>query len=763
MWLLSTDRAELHYFARNFDADGGYAILSHTWDGNEQSLQQVRAIQERCRANETNPRDDPELSPKIRECCRLAERHGYHWVWIDSCCIDKTSSSELSEAINSMYKWYKSSEVCYAYLQDVPSDCVPDAPGSAFRKSRWHTRGWTLQELIAPDTVIFLSVDWRELGTRAELAVLLQKILGLPFKLMLGVTRPAQYSACIRMSWAAGRETTRVEDEAYCMMGLFGVSMPTNYGEGKRAFVRLQYEIMQHKECDMSLFAFGEVIERDEISRDGITFGKNPHVDLDNPWRYLLADSPRQFSNVFVYLPGLGSNAVQRYPPPLVSLSCHVLFRTSTKCLSRQDSTTISPFEPVELPHATVTSYGIQFRLPVATVDNITLAVILCQSGRRNFGLLLTRDVRAKDPQRPRYFVGHGYTRSSTGSATYLARMCDLGEDLYHLVFNGRGVRASWRTIYLVPTASDINSETATSPKLLINCSPLSRFQLPRWLVDRFIGLQFEVDERAHGDTLQVVSFIHRSKGRIFMCLGTCTEHHGPDKPPLWANVFVTTLVNPDTFVHDCSEDHLGSESWAMRSRLFGDDDRTVRLSFTQCRRRLPEVFLVIHLELSGNIFADSVLKGAGISFPPLEDPKRDSESPCPIPDTLFTSYRPHLHARLSQVDILTSNSGSLASTTTPDVNTPIASLWQLIDDLEKDLRPHPTPKPSITPSQSCTPAAPPLQSSPSGWAWKTALHTSVARALRLLPGKREIHTTPARPAASQEQPNSYRSTSPSM
>ena len=156
MWLLSTDRAELHYFARNLDVIGGYAILSHTWDGDEQTLQEVRAIGERCRASGTKPRDDPELSSKIRECCIVAEKHGHRWVWIDSCCIDKTSSSELSEAINSMYQWYKAAEMCYAYLADVPTKCTL----STFLKSRWHTRGWTLQELIAPDSVTFLSVDW---------------------------------------------------------------------------------------------------------------------------------------------------------------------------------------------------------------------------------------------------------------------------------------------------------------------------------------------------------------------------------------------------------------------------------------------------------------------------------------------------------------------------------------------------------------------------------------------------------------------------
>ena len=316
MWLLSTDRAELKYFANNFDAIGGYAILSHTWVGKEQTLQEVRAIGERCRASGMNPRDDPELSPKIRNCCLFAEEYGYCWVWIDSCCIDKTSSSELSEAINSMFRWYKEAEVCFAYLADVPQDCVLHDPRSAFRKSRWHTRGWTLQELIAPDFLIFLSMEWRELGNRADLARLVREITGVPLKVLTGEKQPAQWSISSRMSWASERRTTRVEDEAYCLMGLFGVSLPANYGEGKKAFIRLQYEVMQH-DPDMSLFSFGSCIgPRDH----NITF--HPKETLIHPWQYLMAYSPKEFNECFGYIPYLGENAKQQYPPPLVSTRC---------------------------------------------------------------------------------------------------------------------------------------------------------------------------------------------------------------------------------------------------------------------------------------------------------------------------------------------------------------------------------------------------------------------------------------------------------
>ena len=314
MWLLSTDRAELYYFTRNSDADGGYAILSHTWSRHEQTFQDVQAIGQSCREEGTNPRDHPDLSLKIQEFLILAEKNGYRWAWADSCCIDKTSSSELLEAINSMYQWYAEAEVCYVYLADVPSDDVMDAPDSAFRKSRWHTRGWTLQELIAPESVIFLSVNWRELGNRAALAKLLQGITHVPSGILIGVDRPAEFSASVRMCWASTRKTTRIEDEAYCLMGLFGVSMPTNYGEGKKAFLRLQYEIMQHN-ADLSLFAFGLSFDQDDIAAQGITFLQHDGIDTSNPWQYLMADSPRHNVNIFFYIPSLRPNAKQPYPP----------------------------------------------------------------------------------------------------------------------------------------------------------------------------------------------------------------------------------------------------------------------------------------------------------------------------------------------------------------------------------------------------------------------------------------------------------------
>lgn len=180
----------------------------------------------------------------------------YQWVWIDSCCIDKTSSTELSEAINSMFRWYEQAEVCYAYLADVSSGSSLHTPESEFRRSRWHTRGWTLQELIAPSSLLFYSADWVFLGTRSQLSVLLHDITGVWPTLLDRTCGVWQTSIAMRMRWASKRRTTRVEDEAYCLMGLCGVDMPIIYGEGRRAFYRLQLEILKSSP-DTSLFTWG--------------------------------------------------------------------------------------------------------------------------------------------------------------------------------------------------------------------------------------------------------------------------------------------------------------------------------------------------------------------------------------------------------------------------------------------------------------------------------------------------------------------------
>jgi hypothetical protein len=217
-----------------------YAILSHTWGEGEVSFQEMQRGE---------GSEKPGYS-KIRGCCEVAYADGFRHVWIDTCCIDKTSSSELSEAINSIYKWYQEAEVCYVYLADVS---LPIS-STSFAASRWFTRGWTLQELIAPACVIFFDANWKEIGTKASLLEPIAQTTGIHAN-ALRKANLAGFSVAQRMSWASSRETTRVEDEAYCLMGIFSINMPMLYEEEQGAFLRLQEEIMK-KSDDHSIFAW---------------------------------------------------------------------------------------------------------------------------------------------------------------------------------------------------------------------------------------------------------------------------------------------------------------------------------------------------------------------------------------------------------------------------------------------------------------------------------------------------------------------------
>ncbi|KAH8679640.1 heterokaryon incompatibility protein-domain-containing protein, partial [Tricladium varicosporioides] len=223
-----------------------YAILSHTWGAEEISFQDMQSLMavKQLKLGYS----------KIRHCCEIAAKDGFKYLWADTCCIDKTSSSELSEAINSMYRWYASAKVCFVYLADVASSEDPYKSDSGFRRSRWFTRGWTLQELLAPPDLLFYSSDWKEIGSKASLTDLISHITGIPDRILwTGDVKSA--SIAQRMSWASMRKTTRLEDTAYCLMGLFGVHMPMLYGEGNGAFIRLQEEIMKRTD-DQTIFAW---------------------------------------------------------------------------------------------------------------------------------------------------------------------------------------------------------------------------------------------------------------------------------------------------------------------------------------------------------------------------------------------------------------------------------------------------------------------------------------------------------------------------
>jgi hypothetical protein len=233
-----------------FDTDDlpPYATLSHTWaDGEEVTYNELVAGTGKSKAGYV----------KIRFCGERAAQDGLQYFWVDTCCINKFTSDELSTAINSMFRWYKRAAKCYVYLSDVqlPEE-VTDAQAfrmtweEAFRRSRWFTRGWTLQELLAPTSVEFFSKEGKWLGSRISLEQEIHEITELPIEVLRGQSL-GEFSVDERMSWSARRKTTIKEDKAYCLFGIFGVFMPLIYGEGEEhASKRLKEEIQRRSEQD---------------------------------------------------------------------------------------------------------------------------------------------------------------------------------------------------------------------------------------------------------------------------------------------------------------------------------------------------------------------------------------------------------------------------------------------------------------------------------------------------------------------------------
>lgn len=226
-----------------------YIALSHTWGAEEISLHELIATG-------FPGESEKEGWLKIKNFCKGIKESEFgsliEYAWIDTCCIDRTSSAELSEAINSMYRWYKESKYCFAFLADVQGE--QGEVGLDFHKARWFTRGFTLQELLAPPHVQFFDGQWRHIGNRTSLAGQISAVTKIPERILIdGTTQSA--SVAQKLSWAADRETTRPEDVAYCLLGLLDVNMPLLYGEGSKAFIRLQEEILKESD-DQSIFAW---------------------------------------------------------------------------------------------------------------------------------------------------------------------------------------------------------------------------------------------------------------------------------------------------------------------------------------------------------------------------------------------------------------------------------------------------------------------------------------------------------------------------
>lgn len=220
-----------------------YAILSHRWGAEEVTFKDLIDGTGKSKAGYN----------KIRFCGEQAKRNGLQYFWVDTCCIDKSNSTELQEAITSMFRWYQDAVKCYVYLGDVSrprtysADASDKAWKSTFQKSEWFTRGWTLQELLAPSSVDFFSKDGELLGNKASLERHICETTGVPAKALRGGPLSG-FSVAERMSWAVNRLTLRDEDKVYSLFGIFGVFLPIIYGEGREnASRRLREEIDKKK------------------------------------------------------------------------------------------------------------------------------------------------------------------------------------------------------------------------------------------------------------------------------------------------------------------------------------------------------------------------------------------------------------------------------------------------------------------------------------------------------------------------------------
>lgn len=259
-----------------------YAIISHTWGDEEITYQEWT----QWRANHEHDITRRQGFLKIKNACKQARLDSLDWIWVDTNCIDKSSSAELTEAINSMFAWYCNSSICYAFLADVPPLNPNDLESfQGFRRSRWFTRGWTLQELLAPPNLKFYDEEWSLIDDRSGSIILkvIHEVTGIDEPYLTGRDALATASIAKRMSWLSKRTTTRIEDLAYCMLGIFDINMPLLYGEGSAAFTRLQREIIQ-------------------VSDDHSIFCWHWNQSVPDEWVSMLAPSPRAFQDCGKYM-----------------------------------------------------------------------------------------------------------------------------------------------------------------------------------------------------------------------------------------------------------------------------------------------------------------------------------------------------------------------------------------------------------------------------------------------------------------------------
>ncbi|PIA99385.1 Vegetative incompatibility protein HET-E-1 [Cercospora beticola] len=249
-----------------------YAIASHRWHlGHEASY---KDILKKRNTTSTGYKKVLEFADFVRKNVGNVE-----WLWIDTCCILQQSSEEVSEAVNSMFKWYRNAVVCIAWLDDFGGVREGGGDLGMLGRSRWFTRGWTLQELVAPKTVVFVTRGWEVLGYKGirteglkqmamgpELGEILAGVTGIPEPVLKDYEYARAIGAEQKLEWMSERETTREEDQSYCLLGFFDVTMPVIYGEGReKARMRLLAEIKRLNVVPANLDDDFEVVEKPAI------------------------------------------------------------------------------------------------------------------------------------------------------------------------------------------------------------------------------------------------------------------------------------------------------------------------------------------------------------------------------------------------------------------------------------------------------------------------------------------------------------------
>ncbi|KAI0629452.1 hypothetical protein C8Q77DRAFT_1201647, partial [Trametes polyzona] len=530
-----------------------------------------------------------------------------------------------------MFDWYARAQVCYVYLHDVSKHECPDAPGSAFRRSEWFTRGWTLQELLAPDSVVFLSRTWTVLGTKASLARVLEETAGIDADVLTFRKKLSDVSVARRMSWAAGRRTTRVEDEAYALMGIFSVNMPTIYGEGRRAFQRLQEEIIRQS-SDQSIFAWGEVVSFSAVPLSTPTTLPFRHHDPDS---YLLAPSPAAFANSADIVPVTMDIAAQTASAICRGSKLHNVQTFLRHPLSRRG------ISQLQAPEFTVTSHGIRCRLLVIEdrrgASPFSAAVLACQhvcrdtGARTGIGLILHRSGPSGDTTSQaatQYHTGLPHQINADNRQTHQRQRLLI----LNLEVHDRRLTAKWRKVYLAQQPAGSHDRLLTRG---VRTIPL-RFLFPAWLLveleKRGFRAQHSGPEPGAGSGsiglrtpvlytrwhMRSVAFANAATGEAFVIqLGRCED-------ALWATVAFTPAsscwdrdgdgdgsdgygeeaypleVHQYTAPDECERHHISC--WPDGSKTFGDGDRSVRLTFSR-RQQVPDDLYVVDVQLTGRVY----------------------------------------------------------------------------------------------------------------------------------------------------------------